>query len=113
MRRFFVAYAFAGLVFMFGSFPICADGANDSIEEVTVTATRRAESIMEVDLSIQAISEETMALPTYKDVNDLFNLVPGATMHGNKQPSSEVVQLRGSGLLQTNAADGSGRFFHG
>tara|TARA_A100001015_G_scaffold110161_1_gene122229 strand:- start:285 stop:2519 length:2235 start_codon:yes stop_codon:yes gene_type:complete len=107
MRRFFVTYALAGLVFMFGSFTVCADGANDSIEEVTVTATRRAESIMEVDLSIQAISEEQMARPTFKDVNDLFNLVPGATAHGHKQPATEVVQLRGSGLIQTNAGDGA------
>ena len=107
MKRSYVAYLLAAAIVLPGSVGASTDGTSADLEEVIVTATRRAKSIMEVDLSIQAISEETMALPTYKDINDLFNLVPGATMHGHKQPSSEVVQLRGSGLIQTNAGDGA------
>ena len=71
-----------------------------------VIATRREESVMEVPQSIQAIQRET---PIYRNVRDMFNKVPGATAgitQGGKLPVAEGIQLRGSGVTQTNAGGG-------
>ena len=55
------------------------DSARVGIEEIMVTATRREESVMEVPQSIQAIQRETLEMPIYRNVRDIFNQVPGAT----------------------------------
>ena len=83
--------------------------AKQGIEEIMVTATRREESVMEVPQSIQAIQRETLELPIYRNVRDIFNKVPGATAgitQGGKLPVAEGIQLRGSGITQTNAGGG-------
>ena len=76
-----------------------------ALEEVTVTATRRSESLMSVTQSIQAISEAQLELPTFSDVSMVVNLIPGAVTFGNKQPVAQSVQIRGSGIVQSSASD--------
>ena len=76
------------------------------LEETIVTATRRAESVMEVTQSIQAITETTLELPTFNEVSDVIRLVPGATGFSNKPPQEEGVQIRASGITQSAAGDG-------
>ena len=83
-----------------------SDASEVAMEEVTVMATRREESVMEVPQSVQVISREMLEQPIYSDVRDVYNLVPGATVgitQGGKGPVSEGIMLRGSGLTQTNA----------
>ena len=86
-----------------------SDEASESsmeLEEVTVLATRREEAVMDIPQSVQVISKELLQQPIYSDVGDVFNLVPGATggiTNGGKLPVSEGIQLRGSGLTQSNA----------
>ena len=76
------------------------------LEEVIVTATRRPESLMEIPQSIQAIPDTVLASPNFNDMSDVFNLVPGAVQHSAKPPDFEGIQLRGSGITQSNADDG-------
>ena len=88
------------------------ESASQGIEEIMVTATRREESVMEVPQSIQAIQRETLELPIYRNVRDIFNKVPGATAgitQGGKLPVAEGIQLRGSGITQTNAGEACSR----
>ena len=86
-----------------------SDEASESsmeMEEVTVMATRREEAVMDIPQSVQVISKELLQQPIYSDVGEIFNLVPGATggiTNGGKLPVTEGIQLRGSGLTQTNA----------
>ncbi|MGI9322419.1 MAG: TonB-dependent receptor [Pseudomonadales bacterium] len=75
------------------------------MEEVVVSATRREEAIMDIPLSIQAITSERLELPTYHDINELYNLVPGAVSFGQKAPLEEGIQLRGSGIVQSGTDD--------
>ena len=82
------------------------DASEENMEEVTVLATRREEAVMDIPQSVQAFSRELLEQPIYSDVGDIFNLVPGATggiTQGGKLPVSEGIQLRGSGLTQSNA----------
>jgi outer membrane receptor protein involved in Fe transport len=74
-------------------------------EEILVTATRREEAIMDVNQSIQAITSAQLELPTFNEMSDVFNLVPGATVYSNKAPNKEGLQLRGSGIIQSGSAD--------
>jgi len=76
------------------------------LEEVLVTATHREESVMDIDRSIQGFSGELMELPTFNELTDITAMVPGATTHANKPPFKEGIQLRGSGITQSNADDG-------
>ena len=82
------------------------DTSEATMEEVTVMATRREESVMEIPQSVQVISREMLEQPIYSDISDIYNLVPGATAgitQGGKLPVAEGIMLRGSGLTQTNA----------
>ena len=82
------------------------DASEATMEEVTVMATRREESVMEIPQSVQVISREMLEQPIYSDISDIYNLVPGATAgitQGGKLPVAEGIMLRGSGLTQTNA----------
>ena len=82
------------------------EAADNAIDEITVISDRREKAIMDVTKSIQAIPEATLTLPTFSEVSDVMNLVPGATSFTNKQPAKEGMQFRGSGIVQGGAADG-------
>ena len=38
-------------------------------------------------------------------MSQVYNLVPGATVFSNKAPQEQGIQMRGSGVVQSNAAD--------
>ena len=76
------------------------------IEEVVVSVNRRKVSVMDTPQSIMAVPEAQLALPTFNDLKDVINLVPGATGYASKQPAAEGTQLRGSGIIQSSADDG-------
>ena len=47
------------------------------VEEVVVTATKKAESVQDLALSIEAFTEEEMEKNLIKDASDLQEVVPG------------------------------------
>jgi iron complex outermembrane receptor protein len=68
-----------------------APTASTGIEEITVTATRRAEKIDKVPESISAYSTEKMDTLGVKDIGDLVKYTPGITY----DPYSHNVSIRG------------------
>lgn len=80
--------------------------SSEIIEEIVVTATRRETPIMKITQSIQAITQDQLELPTFNDLNKVYNLVPGATIHSNKPPAKEGIHFRGSGISSSGADDG-------
>ncbi len=67
---------------------------DDVLEEITVTATKRAESIMEVPLAISAMSGEFIRETNLNDMKDLIAFTPG--MSGNSKDSFlDFVSVRG------------------
>ncbi|MGI9219582.1 MAG: TonB-dependent receptor [Woeseiaceae bacterium] len=109
MRKALIRVLLAALVLPTSSVVLAQDDEADEghFEEIIVTSTRREKNVMEVDQSIQAIPEAVLELPTFKNMSDVYNLVPGATAWSNKAPNKEGVQLRSSGIVQTGSADGS------
>ena len=64
------------------------------IEEVVVTATRRAENIQDVPITIQAMSGETLAKLNVTSLNELLKYTPNVTYSGNG-PGSGNIFVRG------------------
>jgi iron complex outermembrane receptor protein len=82
----------AALVASVASAPLHAQEA--VLEEVIVTATKRAESVMDVPLAITAMSGEFIRDVNLNDVKDLIAFTPGIT--GNSQDSFlDFVSVRG------------------
>ena len=64
------------------------------VEEIIVTATKRAESVMDVPLAITAMSGEAIREVNLNDVKDLITFTPGIT--GNSKDSFlDFVSVRG------------------
>jgi iron complex outermembrane recepter protein len=64
------------------------------LEEIIVTATKRAESVMEVPIAIQALSGDFIREVNLNDVKDLVTFTPGVT--GNSKDSFiDSVRVRG------------------
>jgi outer membrane cobalamin receptor len=59
--------------------------ANGQLEEIIVTAQRRAESINDVGMSIQAIDAATLDAMRVTSVRDLTTLVPSFTVSQSYQ----------------------------
>lgn len=53
---------------------------NATLEEIIVTARKREESLLEVPISITAVSADTLADFNIKDLNDLQRITPGFTL---------------------------------
>lgn len=72
--------------------------AQPTLEEVVVTATKRAESIMDVPLAISVVSGDFAREANLNDIKDLVKLSPGVT--GNSQDSFlDAITVRG---IRTN-----------
>lgn len=67
---------------------------SQSLEEVIVTATKRAQSVQDVPLAITALSGEFVSKMNLDDVKDLVSYTPGVT--GNSQDSFlDAISVRG------------------
>jgi iron complex outermembrane receptor protein len=74
------------------------EGPGYAIEEITVTAQKRAENLQETPIAITALSEAAIEDRGIKNVQDMFSSVPGVV--GYEAPSSRGnlgVALRGIG----------------
>lgn len=81
------------------AFAADADGATDadgvtSLGEIIVTATRRAESIQKVPISVQALSTEKLAERQVKGLSDLVTLLPSVSFAG-LGPGRQTTYFRG------------------
>lgn len=68
--------------------------AERGLEEITVTATRSAQSIQKVPISIQALSMETLAQRQVKGLSDFAALLPSVSFAG-LGPGRNEVYFRG------------------
>jgi iron complex outermembrane receptor protein len=67
---------------------------DEALEEITVTATKRAESVMDVPLSITAISGDSIRDLNLNDVKNLIHYTPGIT-GSTKDSFLDFVSVRG------------------
>ncbi len=87
-----------------------APQASAGLEEIVVTATRRAESIQDVPISVSAFSTEKMDIQGVKSVDDIARLTPGINFSrggfGSTSLGGTSVSIRGVGSSAGSAPIG-------
>jgi len=79
--------------------------ATAQIEEVVVTAQRRAESMQDVPISVSAVTADTLQTLGAVDVLDLASTAPG--LYVGRQLASPLIYLRGIGTTSTQGGQES------
>jgi len=76
--------------------------SNGGLEEIVVTAQRRSERLMDVPMSIQAFSQESLDQQGLRSVDDLTRVAPGVTFlrngfsaSGNYNDEDSDISIRG------------------
>ncbi|GAB5415250.1 MAG: TonB-dependent receptor [Congregibacter sp.] len=75
---------------------------NQVLEEVLVTAQKRAQRIEEIPQSLQLLGENTLVESAIRDVSELFTFVPGASEGLNTNVGQRRLQIRG--IYQENGS---------
>jgi iron complex outermembrane receptor protein len=71
-----------------------ADTASDSLQEVTVTATRRSESIQNVPITIQALTGDQLQQQNIASFEDIAKYLPNVSF-GSNGPGGGEIYMRG------------------
>jgi iron complex outermembrane receptor protein len=83
-----------------------AQAADESValEEVTVTATKRAESLQSVPVSVTALTSGVLERANVRELGDLVKLAPGLTIAYGSQPGNFSISMRGIGTFSNGIA---------
>ena len=81
-----------------------------TLEEVVVTATKRAESLQDVSISMLAVSGETIREESITKMEDLTNSMPAVTVTSN--PIGNFIFIRGIGSSTNQGIEQSVSMFH-
>ncbi|NNE34670.1 MAG: TonB-dependent receptor plug domain-containing protein, partial [Rhodothermales bacterium] len=84
------------------------------LEEITVTAQKRVESLQDVPVAVTAFTGETMTTLGVTNASDIVNITPGLAS-GTQQGSNRNYFLRGVGTsdVHITAASAVGQYFDG
>lgn len=72
------------------------------LEEVVVTATKRAQSLQDIPVSVTALSETTLQEAGVKNIEDVAQLVPALVVTVNLNPFAAGIRIRGFGTQQND-----------
>jgi iron complex outermembrane recepter protein len=89
------------------SFPALAEDAGFFLEEIVVTATKRAESIQDVPISVSAFSGDFMEKSGVEDLEGLGGIAPNLRVTKSSQAVNQRIMIRGVGTVGNNAMDPS------
>lgn len=78
------------------------------LENIVVTAQRRAENVQDVPIAITALSSATLEKQRVTDVTSLDNLVPGLRIAAADAAANPKIFIRGAGLNDFNPTSSSG-----
>ena len=99
MRKFITSNLKTGISFVLGTcITIMGQAAmaeSYALEEVVVTATKRAENVQDVPISVGVVTGEFMKAFDIKDMSDVQNFVPGLQVQ--QTFGSWAVRVRGLG----------------
>ncbi|NGY03286.1 TonB-dependent receptor [Solimonas terrae] len=85
------------------------DASAGPITEIIVTATKRARSVRDVPVSINAIAGDTLEKTGARDIQDYIATVPGITMQdgSNGDAGGRKITVRGVGPSEVNGVSGN------
>ncbi|MEM9386022.1 MAG: TonB-dependent receptor [Pseudomonadota bacterium] len=93
--RFVRAGAVGSLAFGAAASSLAQSDSSSSLEEVIVTATRRAESVQDIGVSVSALSGEQLRDANVVLTDDLSNTTPGLSLIRPGSPLAGLVAIRG------------------
>jgi iron complex outermembrane recepter protein len=74
------------------------DSAKPGMEEVVVTARRRAENLQDVPIAVTAFTNETLTMRGVRDISELAQVVPSVTIEPSRATNSTLTAfIRGVG----------------
>src|SRR5579884_2810960 len=79
-------------------------GQSAGLEEIVVTANKRAESIRDVPASVVAVTSETLERANVRTFDDLVTVVPSITISKTTQPANNSINIRGIGTYAYSIA---------
>ncbi|MGH1373807.1 MAG: TonB-dependent receptor [Cellvibrionaceae bacterium] len=79
-----------------------ATSSNLALEEIVVTAQKRAQSVQDIPMSVSALSEDSLKTSGVESVADIQSLVPALNIVSSNSPAQSSISIRGAG---TGAAD--------
>ena len=85
-----------GLVAVFGLLPGLTL-AQAELEEMVVTAQKRAQSLQDVPVSVAAMGKETLEVNQFKDFRQILSLTPSVNFQAGFTPSATNFNIRGLG----------------
>ncbi|HAN29948.1 MAG TPA: hypothetical protein DCP75_19960, partial [Haliea salexigens] len=68
-----------------------------ALEEVIVTATKRAESLQDIAVTVTAFTEDEIQQANIRDASDIALLTPALNINANISPFSTRIAIRGIG----------------
>jgi iron complex outermembrane receptor protein len=83
---------------------VATPAANDGVTDIVVTATRRAERLQDVPVSVTAVTKDVFERQNVRDLSDLTKLVPGLAINYGSQPGNFSINMRGIGTLSNGIA---------
>src|SRR5581483_2349434 len=78
--------------------------ATPQLEEIVVTANKRAESIQNVPASVAAVPADTLERVNVRTFDDLVDVVPSVTISKTTQPANNSIYIRGIGTYAYSIA---------
>jgi iron complex outermembrane receptor protein len=81
-----------------------AFGQAPMLEEVIVTATKRAESLQDIPVTVSAVTADALQNAGVVDLADVAHLVPALTTTTNLSPFATGIRIRGIGTSQNSIA---------
>lgn len=80
-----------------------AQSESFELEEITVYAQKREQSIMEVPVSVSSYGSELLETAQVRNINDLQQLAPSLTVNGSSGGMESIFSIRGIGTAGQNA----------
>jgi iron complex outermembrane receptor protein len=74
------------------------------LEQVTVTATKRAERLQDVPVSVTALTSSVLERNNVRELGDLVKLAPGLVITYGSQPGNFAISMRGIGTFSSGIA---------
>src|SRR5258708_35649401 len=97
----------AGCALSVGATPVLAQTTSESaapLEEIIVTANKRAEKLQDVSASVLAITSEELGTQNVRDFDNLVNIAPNLTITKTSQPGNNSINMRGVGTYSLSIA---------
>jgi outer membrane receptor protein involved in Fe transport len=97
-----------GLIYSFSFASLCATSALAQIDEIIVTAEKRAENIQDVSAAVTALNSDALAAAGIQDITRLENVVPGlriGSSGGEVRPAMRGARTNEVGVAGTGIAE--------